>query len=83
LCLEICSPKLLLMLQVAEELNAMHCQAALAAMKESAVVGALDERYLHYALKLARCLAEFRAEGQSASGNVSSSPAFILLCLFD
>ena len=60
------------MLQVAEELNAAHCRAALAAMKESAAVGALDEQYLHYALKLAQRLAEFRAEGQSAPGNVSS-----------
>jgi hypothetical protein len=55
------------LLQVAEELNAKHCQAALAVMQESAHGGALTEEALELAVKLAQHLSRFRAEQPNSS----------------
>ena len=55
------------LLQVAEELNAKHCQAALAAMQESVSEGALTEEALELAVKLAQHLSRFRAEQPNSS----------------
>ena len=56
-----------MLLQVAEELNAKHCQAALAAMQESACGGRLTEEALELAVKLAQHLSRFRAEQPNSS----------------
>ena len=55
------------LLQVADELNAKHCQAALAVMQESACEGALTEEALELAVKLAQHLSRFRAEQPNSS----------------
>ena len=67
----------LLLLQVAEKLNATHCQAALAAVRESADGSALEDPEFQLALKLARRLAEFRGKRQQGPlGTVSPHSPF-------
>lgn len=61
-------------MQVAETLNAAHCQMALKAMQENSATRPLTEQDFQAALKLVKHLAKFRAKRPlCAAGNVSIS----------